>query len=49
MDAGATHSAISISPTIIELPHSGTLIHNLFTRALLLLSDHAPPPLPQHK
>jgi hypothetical protein len=44
MDADNTHSAISISPTIIELPQYRTVLNSIFVKALLLVQEHAPPP-----
>jgi hypothetical protein len=44
MEADNTHSAISISPTVIEIAMGRKAINTLIAKALLLVQEHAPPP-----
>jgi hypothetical protein len=44
MEADTTHSAISISPTVVEIAMGRNALNTLFTQALSLVQEQAPPP-----
>jgi hypothetical protein len=44
MEADVTHTAISISPTTVEIPNRRTVLNSIFTKAVLVLGELVPPP-----